>query len=264
MSSLPQEGQAIYYKYLQLIHTLLLKYRNTWSFSQSSECNQTYHNKLFLSHPVHIWAYFTLCINNNIWRILVRIKCRCKILYIGNFSRREFWRKWHLEGVLNFHRVIFSLFQGLSMKRYSRVYFSLCLFLAISGRSRTQRKLNPREKFPIYGIAVYRICIRSLKSHFLWLMSDIWWWSEVVIPPANKVWGYIGITLSVCPCLSLRLFTSCPDHNFLPPCPIWIFHMCVTFLLTTIEIKLFGRKIWWTVDKWKLLIIVWPVVIYQL
>ena len=37
------------------------------------------------------------------------------------------------------------------MKTYSRVYFSLCLFLAISGRSRTQQKLNPREKLPIYG-----------------------------------------------------------------------------------------------------------------
>ena len=39
------------------------------------------------------------------------------------------------------------------MKTYSRVYFSLCLFLAISGRSRTQRKLNPRENFPIYGMS---------------------------------------------------------------------------------------------------------------
>ena len=26
--------------------------------------------------------------------------------------------------------------------------------MAISGRSRTQRKLNPREKFPIYGIVI--------------------------------------------------------------------------------------------------------------
>ena len=34
----------------------------------------------------------------------------------------------------------------------ARVYFSLCLFLAISGRSHTQRKLYPREKFPIYDI----------------------------------------------------------------------------------------------------------------
>ena len=68
--------------------------------------------------------------------------------YIGNFSRR---RKWHLEDVLNFHWVIFSLFQGLSVKTYSRVNISLCLFLAITGRSRTQRKLNSREKFPIYG-----------------------------------------------------------------------------------------------------------------
>ena len=53
--------------------------------------------------------------------------------------------------MLNFHWVLFSLFQGLSVKTYSRVYFSLCLFLTMSGRSRTQRKLNSREKFPIYG-----------------------------------------------------------------------------------------------------------------
>ena len=69
----------------------------------------------------------------------------------GIFRVGKFWRKCRLEGVLNFHRVLFSLFQGLSVMTYSRVYFSLCLFLAISGRSRTQRKLNPRENFPIYG-----------------------------------------------------------------------------------------------------------------
>ena len=53
--------------------------------------------------------------------------------------------------MLNFHRVLYSLFPGLSVKTLSRVYFSLCLFLAISGISQTQQKLNPREKFPIYG-----------------------------------------------------------------------------------------------------------------
>ena len=37
------------------------------------------------------------------------------------------------------------------MQTYSMVYFSLCLFLAISGRLRTQQKLNLREKFPMYG-----------------------------------------------------------------------------------------------------------------
>ena len=37
------------------------------------------------------------------------------------------------------------------MKTYSRVYFSLCLFSAISGKLRTQRKLNPHKNFPIYG-----------------------------------------------------------------------------------------------------------------
>ena len=69
----------------------------------------------------------------------------------GIFRGGKFWRKCRLKGVLNFHWVLFSLFQGLSVKTYSRVYFSLCLLLAISGRSRTQRKLNPRENFPIYG-----------------------------------------------------------------------------------------------------------------
>ena len=37
------------------------------------------------------------------------------------------------------------------MKTYHKVYLSLCQFLAISGRSQTQRKVTPREKFLIYG-----------------------------------------------------------------------------------------------------------------
>ena len=79
--------------------------------------------------------------------------------YIGNISRREFLAKMMLvEGVFKFHWVQFSLFQILSIKTYSRVNFSLCLFLAISGRSRIQRKLNSREKFRIYGIYIqYKI-----------------------------------------------------------------------------------------------------------
>ena len=82
--------------------------------------------------------------------------CHCKkrldYRISGIFRVGKFWRKWRLEVVLNFHRVLFSLFQRLSMMKYSRVYFSRCLFLAISGRSRTQRKLSPRGKFPIYGM----------------------------------------------------------------------------------------------------------------
>ena len=49
----------------------------------------------------------------------------------------------------------------------------------------------------------------------------------IFIPPANKVLGggHIGITLSVC--LSVRLFTSCPEL-LLTPCPIWIiFHTII-------------------------------------
>ena len=72
-------------------------------------------------------------------------------VYREFFALGKFWRKCRLEGVLNFHWVLFSLFQGLSMMMYSRVYFSLCLFLAISGRLRTRRKLNTHEKFTIYN-----------------------------------------------------------------------------------------------------------------
>ena len=52
------------------------------------------------------------------------------------------------------------------MKTYIRVYFSLCLFLAISERSRTQRKLNLRERFPIYGISCVVSRIPFCFSHF--------------------------------------------------------------------------------------------------
>ena len=74
------------------------------------------------------------------------------IPYIGNFSRREILAKMTLDRCVKFSLSPIFVFDGLSMKTYRRVYFSLCLFLVISGRSRTQRKLNPHEKFPIYGI----------------------------------------------------------------------------------------------------------------
>ena len=48
----------------------------------------------------------------------------------------------------------------------------------------------------------------------------------VFIPPANKVWG--GVYRNHPVCLSVRLFTSCPGHNFLTPCLIWIiFHTII-------------------------------------
>ena len=72
--------------------------------------------------------------------------------YIWNFWRWEILAKMTLGRCVKFS--LFSLFQGLSMKTYCRVYFSLCLFLAISGRSRTQRNLNQCEKFPIYSVKI--------------------------------------------------------------------------------------------------------------
>ena len=55
-------------------------------------------------------------------------------------------------------------------------------------------------------------------------------WPSYYTPLKQSLEGYIGITLSVCSsvCLSVRLFTSCPDHYFLPPCRIWIiFHTII-------------------------------------
>ena len=86
-------------------------------------------------------------------------------VYREFFASGNFMRKWRLESVLNFHSVLFSLYQVLSMKRYIRVYFSLCL-LSISGRSRTQRKLNTREKFSIYGISICNSCVIKVFGGF--------------------------------------------------------------------------------------------------
>ena len=60
----------------------------------------------------------------------------------GNFGENDAWKVCY----------IFTESYFCYLKTYSRVYFSLCLFLAISGRSRSQRKLKPRKKFRIYGI----------------------------------------------------------------------------------------------------------------
>ena len=78
-------------------------------------------------------------ITTSLWRTPVNYFCYgcLSTVYWEFFASGKFWRKWRLEGGLNFHWVLFSLFQEQSMKTYSRVYFSLCLFLAISGRSRT-------------------------------------------------------------------------------------------------------------------------------
>ena len=55
---------------------------------------------------------------------------------IGNFSRLEFFAKMSFGRCVKYSLSSFTLFQGHSMKTYSRVYFLLCLFSAISGRSK--------------------------------------------------------------------------------------------------------------------------------
>ena len=68
----------------------------------------------------------------------------------GFFSGSKFWRKMalaSLEGVFNFYRVRLLLLKVFSMEKYNEVYFSLCHFLAILWRLRTQQKFNPHIKF---------------------------------------------------------------------------------------------------------------------
>ena len=48
--------------------------------------------------------------------------------------------------MFNFHWVLFLLFKALSMETSNTVYFSLFL------ESKNLAKINPREKFLIYGI----------------------------------------------------------------------------------------------------------------
>ena len=119
-------------KHLQITFQILTRVTNITSFEKYLESSS--------GHTL------TFCLNLVKYRIS------------GIFRDGKIWRKWCQEGVFNFHWDLFSLFEVFSMENYHRVYFSLCLFLAISGRSRTQRKLHPREKFPIYGI-VLRICV---------------------------------------------------------------------------------------------------------
>ena len=62
------------------------------------------------------------------------------IPYTGNFWRQGVLAIMTFGRCVNFfYWFLFSLFQGLLMKACSRVYFSLCLFLAISRRSQTPR-----------------------------------------------------------------------------------------------------------------------------
>ena len=102
----------------------------------------------------------TISLNAYIYNIAV--EWAYQLPYMGNFSRREILAKM----TLNFHWVLFSLFQGLSMKTYSRVYFSLCLFLANSGRSRTQRKIKSHTKNSRYMVTGREI-YTSFKAFFL-------------------------------------------------------------------------------------------------
>ena len=98
------------------------------------------------------------------------------IPYIGNFSRREILAKMPLGRCVKFSM---SPFFTISRTLNEDVYFTLCLFLAILGRSRTQQKFNPREKFMIYGILWYfcplfSVCHTYFIISFLHMCLYLW------------------------------------------------------------------------------------------
>ena len=53
-----------------------------------------------------------------------------------------------MEGALNFHRVLFSIFQGLSMKTYSRVLFFAVSVLRNLRKVMNSAKIKPTRKIP--------------------------------------------------------------------------------------------------------------------
>ena len=56
-------------------------------------------------------------------------------------------------------------------------------------------------------------------DHFEKILPQLVSVFQFIIPPQTNFGGYVGIILTVC--LSVRLFTLCPGHNFLNPCLIW-------------------------------------------
>ena len=77
-----------------------------------------------------------------------------EIPHLENFSRREFFAKCRLEGVLNIHGVLFSLFQGLSMKTYSRVYFFPVSVFGDFKKVANSAKIKPTQKKFWYTVVI--------------------------------------------------------------------------------------------------------------
>ena len=74
------------------------------------------------------------------------------IPYIGNFSRGgNFGENAAWKVCLIFTEYYFREFKDCQWRRILGFIFRCVFFFAISGRSRTQRILNPREIFSIYG-----------------------------------------------------------------------------------------------------------------
>ena len=100
-------------------------------------------------------------------------------------------------------------------------------------------------------------------------------WSNLFIPPANEVWGYIFVTLSVCPSvrLSVRLFVRpsiclsvCPSFHLsvclsihpsvhLSVCPSFYLSVCLFFCLSPVcghDSKRWVHKFLWKSVHWLL------------
>ena len=114
--------------YSSHVHTYVPS-RNDWNIANCNIKQQLKKNlSLFKRYDVEIKSTKGTCQDDFTWSCSVfRLAVLSfEALYYVFFIRksyhihvRKFWQKWHLEGVFNFHSVLFSLFKGVSMETYS-------------------------------------------------------------------------------------------------------------------------------------------------
>ena len=115
------------------------------------------------------------------------------IPYIRNFSRRVNLAKMTLGRCVKFSpSLMFSLFQGFSMKTYSRVYFLLCLFFRDFKEVANSAKIKPTRKNPDIRYIPLNIEISHHSTMYVILM--LCWHHGLVMNTffnIQNVWAYL-------------------------------------------------------------------------
>ena len=140
----------------------------------------------------------------------------------GIFRVGKIWRKWRFEGVLNFHWVLFSLFQGLSMKTYNRgLFFAVSIFGDFRELANSA-KIKPTRKIP------------DIRVSFHWMFwfgpfISAWWKHPDVIFPMIHVctfvlvYRWVGMLITSCFGGSTHILRrkKCVN-NLIPPWKIFL------------------------------------------